>query len=311
MKNHSEKPYIIVLCGPTGIGKTRAAIAAARRFGGEIVSVDSMQIYRYMDIGTAKPTAEEKAAAVHHLVDIVDPDEDFDAAQYAEQARKVIGELHQKGTVPVVAGGTGLYIKALLKGIFQVPAPHPELRALLRTEAQLHGPAFLHEKLLGCDPESGKKIHPNDTFRIIRALEVFETTGLSISAYHQNHGFAENPFHVYKIGLHTDRETLYKRIDMRVDAMMEAGLEQEVRNLLQKGYSPELKSMQAIGYRHMTDYLQGRLSYAEAVNTLKQDTRRYAKRQFTWFRADPEIVWTEVEKIENLYPDIKKFLQKL
>jgi len=309
MENHSEKPCILVICGPTGIGKTGAAIDTARTFGGEIVSADSMQIYRYMDIGTAKPTAEEKAAAVHHLVDIVNPDEDFDAAQYAEEARKVIAQLHQQGIVPVVAGGTGLYIKALLKGIFQAPAAAPELRARLRAEAQLHGTAYLHERLLCCDPESGKRIHPNDTFRIVRALEVFETTGQSISEYHRSHSFSENPFHVYKIGLHTDRETLYKRIDMRVDAMMEAGLEHEVRNLLQKGYSPGLKSMQAIGYRHMTDYIQGRISFADAVNTLKQDTRRYAKRQFTWFRADPEIVWTEVKKIENLYPDIKKFLQ--
>ncbi|MEZ4528308.1 MAG: tRNA (adenosine(37)-N6)-dimethylallyltransferase MiaA [Desulfobacterales bacterium] len=305
----NQKPRIIVICGPTGIGKTGAAIDAALTFGGEIVSADSMQIYRYMDIGTAKPTAEEKAAMQHHMIDIVDPDEDFDAAQYAEEARRAVAQIHKKGKVPFVAGGTGLYIKILLGGIFQAPAPAPELRARLRAEAKMHGAAFLHQRLLGCDPESGRRIHPNDTFRIVRALEIFETTGQSISEYHQSHGFSENPFHVYKIGLQAEREILYKRIEMRVDAMLETGLESEVRSLLEKGYSPQLKSMQSIGYRHMADWIQGRLSFDEAVRTMKQDTRRYAKRQFTWFRADPEIVWTEVREMKNLYPEIKKFLQ--
>ncbi len=312
MKNTEadSKGKIIVICGPTAIGKTGAAIGLAQKFQGEIVSADSMQIYQYMDIGTAKPTAEEKAAVKHHMIDIAAPDEEFDAARYAEEARGIISELHHRGIPPFVVGGTGLYLKTLLHGIFQAPPSPPALREELRRIAEESGSPFLHRRLLNCDPESARKIHPNDSYRIIRALEIYESTGKSIREYQKKHLFAEKKYRTFKIALHSEREILYERINRRVDAMLDAGLEDEVRELTEKGYSHELKSMQSIGYRHMNEYIRGLMDYTEAVRTMKRDTRRYAKRQFTWFRADPEMIWVKAENLKNLSPDIKKFLQE-
>ena len=304
-----SKPRLVIICGPTGVGKTSAGIGACRHFGGEIVSADSMQVYRKMDIGTAKPTAEEQRAARHHLIDIVDPDEPFDAARFSEMARSVVNELHATDTVPFVVGGTGLYIKSLLYGIFQAESPPDEVRQRIKAEAEQHGSAALHNRLQQLDPATAGRLHPNDTYRIIRALEMIETTGKSISSHHAHHGFNEMPYEALKIGLEMGREVLYDRINVRVDRMISEGLQQEVEGLLGRGYSAELKSMQSIGYRHMVDYLQGRLDWEEAVRTLKRDTRRFAKRQFTWFKADPEIIWTEPDRVEELYPKIEAFLK--
>jgi tRNA dimethylallyltransferase len=308
MVNASPKPPVVVICGPTGIGKTTTAIKIAETFGAEIISADSMQIYRFMDIGTAKPTAEEKARIRHYLIDIVNPDEDFDAARFVSLARPLIFTLNQKGKLPVVAGGTGMYIKALIHGLFRAQPPDPEVRLKLKADAEALGPAVLHHRLSRIDPEAATRIHPNDAFRIIRALETYETTGRKLSDHHLGHGFAESPFRAFKIGLTLDRQKLYERIDRRVDKMIEAGLLDEVKNLLGRGYSANLKALQSIGYRHMSDYLAGRLSWEESVRTLKRDTRHYAKRQLTWFRADPEITWMEPAVIENRYPDIRRFL---
>jgi len=308
MTSMNIKPKIIVLCGSTGIGKTHTATTLARMYNGEIIGADSMQIYRRMDIGTAKPTAEEQASVPHHMIDVVEPDEPFDAARYSAMARKIMTNLCQRQIIPFIVGGTGLYIRALIHGIFPSPPSDPAVRGRLKKEAGTCGPAFLHRRLCACDPEAAGRIHPNDAFRIIRALEVYQLTGLPLSLQQAGHGFVEQPYTVLKTGLHLDREILYKRINHRVDAMISQGLVDEVRTLLAAGYSPELKSMQSIGYRHMIDYLENRLAWDEAVRTLKRDTRRYAKRQMTWLRGDTEIHWFEPGRINSMQQQITAFL---
>jgi len=305
----TTKPKIIVICGPTGIGKTRTAICVAETFSGEIINADSMQVYRSMNIGTAKPTANERARIFHHLVDIVDPDEDFDAARFSLQARKIAHELTGRGMTPVVAGGTGLYIKAMLYGLFQTDPPDPTIRSKLRAEADAVGSVALHARLQEIDPKAAARIHAHDTFRIIRALETTVATGKPITDHHLRHGFRESPFLALKIGLDMARERLYERINSRVDAMIAAGLVEEVRDLLRKGIDGETKAMRALGYRHMVDFLSGRLALEEAVRIMKRDTRRFAKRQLSWFRADKEIVWCTPEEIGTLYPMIEDFLE--
>lgn len=307
--NAKAKPNIIVICGPTGLGKTAVSIELALDLHGEIIGADSMQIYRYMDIGTAKPTLNEQARVPYHLIDIVDPDEPFDAANFAKMAGEMIMKLHAVGIVPFVVGGTGLYIKALVHGLSHAGPAYTDIRKRLKEAELLHGSGFLYERLSKCDPEASERIHPNDTFRIIRALEVYEATGMAISQYSKDHGFENRRFNVLKIGLHIERETLYDRINQRVDAMIEAGLVDEVKMLLNKDYSEDLKSMQSIGYRHMIDFIKGRITREETVRTLKRDTRRYAKRQMTWFKADPEIVWAEPEQLDYIKEIIKNFLQ--
>ena len=307
MRSATKKPKIVIICGPTGIGKTSVAVELARHFNGQIIGADSMQVYRYMDIGTAKPTAEEQARVVHHMIDIIGPDESFDAARYAELAGMKIFELDRQKITPFVVGGTGLYIKALLHGLFDAEVFDADVRRRLKQEADAHGIKCLHERLGRLDPESAKRLHPNDSYRIIRALEVVETTGKPISRYHREHGFSEQPFQALKIALNTDRAVLYARINERVDAMIAAGFLEEVKSLLARGYSANLKSMQSIGYRHMVDFIDGRLSWAECVRTLKRDHRRYAKRQLTWFGADPEIIWKEPGQVEEIQLLIENF----
>ena len=311
MNKKSRKPPVIVICGPTGIGKTSTAIEAAEKFSGEIIGADSMQIYRQMEIGTAKPTMEEQRRIPHHMIDIVDPDEDFDAARYSEMGRKIIFTLHSRKCISIVTGGTGLYIKALIYGLFRADSPDVKTRRQLKEESAAHGSTKLHNRLKQIDPEAAERLHPNDTFRIIRALEMHAATGKTLTEHHRSHGFRDTPFRVLIIGLSMERQALYDKIDRRVDAMMAAGLVDEVKGLLKKGYTKDLKSMQSIGYRHMVSYLSGRLSKKEAVRTMKRDTRRYAKRQLTWFRSDPDIVWTKPRNVPALYPKIEAFLEKM
>jgi tRNA dimethylallyltransferase len=304
------KPCVIVICGPTAVGKTAAGIELARAVGGEIISADSMQVYRRMDIGTAKPTAEEQAAVRHHLIDIVEPDEPFDAATYAVLGRRAVAELSRRGKTPVVVGGTGLYIKALLSGLFRSDARDPAVRNRLRAEAQARGSAALHARLEQCDPQTAARLHPNDAIRILRALEVFEVTGRPISELQQEHRFADMPFRALKIGLSTERAALYRRIDQRVEDMITAGLENEVRMLLSEGYGPELKPMQSIGYSHLAAFIAGSVSREECLRTLQRDTRRFAKRQLTWFRSDPDIVWTTPDHRREFIKLAEAFLRE-
>jgi len=303
------KANVIVICGPTALGKTAVAIDLAKAFSAEIIGADSMQIYRYMDIGTAKPNPDEQAAVPHYMIDIVDPDEPFDARQFAKKAREKILTLHARGVVPFVVGGTGLYIKALVHGLFPAAPSNPDIRRRLKEEGKIRGADSLYNRLNRCDPESAKRLHPNDTYRIIRALEVYELTGKRISEYHRAHRFMDMPFNVLKIGLNMNRDLLYDRINRRIDGMIDAGLLDEVKGLLNMGHSADLKSMQSIGYRHMVDFIQNRSSWNEALRTLKRDTRRYAKRQLTWFKADSEIKWSEPDQIKDIHQMIKKFLQ--
>ena len=308
MNYNRPKPKIIVICGPTGVGKTSAAIEIAGEFKGEIINADSMQIYKYMDIGTAKPTLDEQVRVKHHMIDIVDPDESFDAAIYAKTAHEIIMKLDRQDIISFVAGGTGFYIKALLHGLFMAGQSDVNIRERLKEEAAVHGEAFLHKRLSKCDPTAAENIHPNDTYRIIRALEVYEITGKSISECHEEHGFIDEPFKVLTIGLDINREILYDRINSRVDAMIDSGLVDEVKWLLHKGYSENLKPMQSIGYRHITDYIKGRLSWDEALLTLMRDTRRYAIRQMNWFKSDSRIVWIKPGQFEDIIVLTKKFL---
>ena len=295
----SKKPKLVVICGPTGVGKTGFAIRIARRFSGEIVGADSMQIYRQMDIGTAKPTVSEQAAIRHHMVDIVDPDEDFDAAEYARRAAACIKELASRSALPLVVGGTGLYIKALLYGLSEDAPSDLRVRKALQTELEQAGPAAMHRRLSRTDPLAARRLHPNDSYRILRALEVLELTGQSICTHQQRHGFAHTPYDTLKIGLTLPREKLYADIDRRVDLMLAKGLEDEVRRLLNCGYAATSKSMQALGYRHMHAYIDGCMDLDEAVRTLKRDHRRYAKRQMTWLRADSRLNWLTPTQLDD------------
>jgi len=291
MSSNSDKPKVVIICGATGIGKTAVGMDLSERFGGEIIGADSMQVYRQMDIGTAKPTPAERRRVVHHMVDVANPDEDFDAVRFSKQARAAIAEIIQRGRMPFVVGGTGLYIKALLHGLFQSKPVDPAIRNRLQQEAAENGSGALYERLKKIDPDTAGRLHPNDAFRIIRALETVESTGRAISNLHQEHGFAEDPYNALKIGLQMDRRELYERIDRRVDLMIAAGLVEEVKQLLERGYHAQLKSMQSIGYRHMVEFIQDKLPWDECLRTLMRDTRRFAKRQYTWFGADPQINW--------------------
>ena len=284
---------ILVICGPTASGKSALALELARRLDGEIVSADSMQVYRGMDIGTAKPSAEERARIPHHLVDIADPDQPFSAADFAGAADAAIRDIGSRGKRAIVAGGTGLYIRALLKGLVDSPGGADEFRQALHEEAGRLGNEALLERLRQVDPELAARLHPNNLPRIIRALEVHHLTGIPLSRYQQEHGFSGRHYRSLQIGVRAERPLLYSRIDERVDRMLEQGLVQEVQRLLNAGYGPDAKAMRSIGYKEMTAHLAGESSLEEAIRLIKRNTRHYAKRQLTWFNADKDILWLE------------------
>ena len=304
----TDKPKVIAVMGPTSVGKTGLVLQLAKDLGGEIVNADSMQIYRFMDIGTAKPTLENRAEVVHHLLDIVNPDEDFNANLYSQLARGVIDKLGEEGKVAIVVGGTGLYLKALFHGLFPGGSSNQRVRERLRQQGEKDGGVELYERLRQIDPSTAERLHPRDLFRIIRALEVFECTGKPMSVLQMEHGFKERMFFTLKIGLRRPRSELYEGINRRVEEMMEQGLITEVRELLNRGYGPQLKSMQALGYRHMVEHLIEGIKIAEAVRTMKRDTRRYAKRQMTWFRRDQEISWFHPQEVEKIARRASEFL---
>ncbi|MDA3897536.1 MAG: tRNA (adenosine(37)-N6)-dimethylallyltransferase MiaA [Desulfobacteraceae bacterium] len=304
-----RKPKVIVICGPTGIGKTKLSLSLAKAFNGCIVGADSMQIYRYMDIGTAKPDSEELSVAPHYLIDVADPDEDFDAAKFARQGRAAVSEISARGCVPLIVGGTGFYVKAILHGLFPASPVDPEIRRKIQEDLQVHDRDWLYDRLRSCDPEAASRIHPNDTYRVTRALEIFEITGYPLSEYQKQHGFMDNPFETLKVCLHMNRKALYERINRRVDLMIDAGLLEEVKSLLERGYSGDLKSMQSIGYRHMVDYINKKFTWDETVYTLKRDTRRFAKRQLTWFRKDAQMIRKSPDDAEEITEMVRKFIE--
>jgi len=306
----SDKQKLIVICGPTGIGKTALSLSLAREFNGCIVGADSMQIYRYMDIGTAKPDAAELSSVPHYLVNVADPDEEFDAARYAKEGRAAVAEICASGKIPFIVGGTGFYVKAILHGLFPASPVDPEIRKNIQDDLKAHDRDWLYDRLTVCDPEAASRIHPNDTYRVVRALEIYEITGSPMSKYQEQHGFMENPFKTLKFCLNMDRDALYERINRRVDRMIEDGLLEEVKTLLRNGYSGDLKSMQSIGYRHMVAFINGEISWEETVYTLKRDTRHFAKRQLTWFRKDKEMLWKSPEDADEIMEMVRTFLGK-
>jgi tRNA dimethylallyltransferase len=297
-------PALIVISGPTAVGKTALALALGQHYPLEVISADSRQVYRLMDIGTAKPSAAERAALPHHLLDVAWPDEPFDAARYAQLAAAAIDEVLARGRIPVLVGGTGLYIRVLTEGLANVPAADPGLRTALQVQAAAAGAPAMHRRLAAVDPEAAAKLHPNDLVRIVRALEVFELTGQPLSARQRDHGFRTRRYRLLKIGLNLERVTLYQRIDQRAAEMLTAGLIEETELLLAAGYSADLKSLQTIGYREAVRLLRGEISREQALAELQLATRRYAKRQLTWFRADAEMIWVdslrESDKIQML-----------
>jgi tRNA dimethylallyltransferase len=305
------RPRVVILLGPTGMGKSGLLIEIAEALGGEIISADSMQVYRYMDIGTAKPTPEEQKKVRHHLIDLVTPDQPFHAGLYRAFGRKAIDQLDKGGKPIWVVGGTGLYIKALTQGLFPSPKIDPVVRERLRQEAKEKGEAFLYQRLTRVDPETASHLHPHDLFRMIRALEVFDSTGVPISFFRDQHRFGERPYRTLKIGLEMDRKALYRRIEERVDRMIERGFLQEVKGLMEMGYGSELKPMQSLGYKQMVQFLSKKMGWDEAVRQMKRDTRHYAKRQWTWFKADPEICWRDVSiDRERIFLEVKSFLKE-
>lgn len=308
-----ESLPLIVIVGPTAVGKTVFSMALATELQGEILVADSMQVYRYMDIGTAKPSVEDRQQVPHHLTDIVDPDEPFAAKDYERLALQAIAHIRERGRVPIVVGGTGLYIRALLNGIFPGPSEDRTLRFALYREAQEIGPEGLHRRLQAVDPEAALKIHPRDLFRVVRALEVHALTGRPISQLQKAYSRPRLHPLVY-LGLRRKREELYRLVEERVDRMMTQGFLQEVEGLLQRGYTKELKPMQGLGYRHLVGYLEGTCSLERAITLFKRDSRRYAKRQMTWFTKEEGVEWVEVAGfgwVRGLVQAVKKKIEKL
>jgi len=304
-----KKIPVIVVAGPTASGKTGLAIHIAKKFDGEIVNADSMQIYKYMDIGTAKPTKEEMAQAVHHLIDFVEPDAEFSVADYTDLAHEKIADIYSRGKLAVVCGGTGLYINSLIDDVtFGEMESDYALRAELRKIAENQGAQVLLDMLAEFDEESAKKIHPNNLKRLIRAIEFYKVTGVPISKHQQMTKLIESRYNPLMMIIDHDRDVLYQRINQRVDIMLKEGLVDEVKSLMEKGYKRDMNSMKGIGYKEVMDYLEGNTSYEEMVEILKQSTRHYAKRQLTWFRRDERINYINAKS--NVLEEADKLVEE-
>lgn len=293
-----KKP-LIILTGPTAVGKTKASIGLAKAVDGEIISADSMQVYKYMDIGSAKIRQEEMQGIPHYLVDVLEPDEEFHVVRFQQMAKQAMEQIYNRGKIPIVVGGTGFYIQALLYDIdFTQNAKDLTYRRKLETLAKEKGAEALHEMLEKIDPESAREIHFNNQKRVIRALEFYEQTGKKISEHNQEERKKESPYQSAYFVLNDDRQNLYDRIDLRVDQMMMEGLEKEVRTLKESGYTREMVSMQGLGYKEMLAYLDGECTLDEAVYTIKRDTRHFAKRQITWFKRERDVIWIDKKAFE-------------
>ena len=294
---------LICLLGPTAVGKTEIAIQLAQRLNAEIISVDSRQIYRQMDIGTAKPTPEEQQAARHHLIDCVDISQPFSVADYQSLADTAIADIQNRGNRVLLVGGAGLYFRVIVDGLFEGPGADPALRKRLEGEVAQFGVDALHDRLRVCDPESADRIHPNNIVRVIRALEVYELTGTPMSELQQQwHPKQRYPFIAF--GLTMPRALLYRRIEQRVDVMLANGLIAEVESLLAAGYGRDTIALRSFGYKELIAYLDGDCTYLEAISQLKQNTRRFAKRQLTWFRKDTRIEWLDRESTPDIIENI-------
>ncbi|MCA0988127.1 tRNA (adenosine(37)-N6)-dimethylallyltransferase MiaA [Guptibacillus algicola] len=302
------KQKLVTVLGPTAVGKTKTSIELAKALNGEVISGDSMQIYRGMDIGTAKVTESEMEGIPHHLIDIKDPTESFSAAEFQTLATNLVQDINERGKVPIIAGGTGLYVKSVTHQYsFSEVKEDEAYRRKLEKIAEEEGPVGFHERLKEVDPVSYESIHPNNIRRVIRALEVYHVTGEPVSASRDTQP-SESPYHLVNVGLTMDRETLYERINRRVDLMMEEGLLAEARSLYEQGVK-DCQSIQAIGYKEIYRFIEGKVTYEDAIEELKQNSRRYAKRQLTWFRHQMDIDWFDMT--ENREEKIRKILHSV
>jgi len=302
------KPKVIVIVGPTASGKTDLSIRLAKELNGEIISADSMQIYKKMTIGTAKPTQEEMQGIIHHMIDIIEPNESFNVAKYKEMAEEKIEEILSKGKQPIIVGGTGLYVDTLVKGIefFDIENDF-EYRNKLEEETKLKGIDWLHDKLKKVDPVAAENIEKNNVRRVIRALEIYKVTGKTKTELDKE-SVKGSKYDYYVFGLLWDREELYKRINLRVDIMLEMGLIEEVKSLIQnEGFSKT--SLQGLGYKEVIEYIEGIISYEEMIEKIKMETRRYAKRQMTWFKKNKNIVWLDAKNKDEIFESVIKVIK--
>ena len=294
-----KKP-LIILTGPTAVGKTKASIGLAKALNGEIISADSMQVYKHMDIGSAKIRPEEMDGVKHYLVDVLEPDEEFHVVRFQQMAKEALNEIYAKGKIPIVVGGTGFYIQALLYDIdFSESNEDTSYRTELENLAEEKGVEFVHDMLREVDPASADAIHANNLKRVIRALEFYKQTGEKISEHNEKERAKESPYEFCYFVLNDDRERLYQRIDLRIDQMVEEGLLEEVSSLKDKGYTKDMVSMQGLGYKEILDYLNGECTFEEAIYILKRDTRHFAKRQLTWFRREKDVIWVNKNEFKH------------
>lgn len=301
------KRPLIILTGPTAVGKTALSIELAKALGGEIISADSMQVYRHMDIGSAKVTEEEMQGVPHHLIDVMDPEEEFNVTRFQAMAKEAMDGIYARGHVPIIAGGTGFYIQALIYDIdFKENEDSSDIRKELERLGEEHGNEYLHEMLQTIDPESAEAIHANNRKRVIRAIEYYRMTGQKISEHNQEEREKTSPYDFYYYVLTCERSRLYERIDERVDLMLNMGLVEEVQRLKDRGCYKGMVSMQGLGYKEILDYLDGNCTLEEAVYVLKRDTRHFAKRQLTWFKRERDVRWLELETFDS---DRKKVLE--
>ena len=291
---------VVVIVGPTAVGKSRVAVEVAKAFETEVLTADSRQVYRGMDVGTDKPALQERQAVPHRLIDLVNPDEPFNAGLYRRQAIDEIERLYRDCRLPLVVGGTGLYVRTLLKGLCDAPQADPIVRAALRQEAKDHGHDRLYARLVDVDPVAAARLHPRDESKVIRALEVYQLSGRRMSAFQEEHRFAERPFSALIIGLNRDRATLYRRIEERIDWQLSHGLIEETKQLLAQGYQRDSAAMKGLGYRQVAEHLAGECDVGEMVLRFKRDTRYFSKRQMTWFRKEPGIQWLTIQESESV-----------
>lgn len=306
----SIKEPLIILTGPTAVGKTALSVSLAKAIGGEIISADSMQVYRHMDIGSAKVTKEEMHGVPHHLIDVLEPTEEFNVVLFQQMARQAVEEIRGRGHIPILVGGTGFYIQALLYDIdFTENDEDTALRRSLEELAKREGPEALYERLRAVDPESCESIHAHNIKRVIRAIEFYEKTGKKISAHNREQRQNSPSYRSAYFVLTDDRDTVYRRIDARVDLMIELGLVEEVRALQAMGCHRGMVSMQGLGYKEILSYLEGEISLEEAVYLIKRDTRHFAKRQLTWFRREKEVIWIEKNDFDHDSQKMQRFMQ--
>ena len=306
----TTKRPLVILTGPTAVGTTALSIALAKAIGGEIISADSMQVYRHMDIGSAKITPEEMEGIPHYLIDVLEPDQEFNVVVFQELAKQAAAEIYSRGHIPIVAGGTGFYIQALVYDIdFTENDEDTAFRRTLEEQAKREGTEALYERLRAVDPESCESIHAHNIKRVIRAIEFYEKTGKKISEHNREQRQNDSPYNFAYFVLNDDRERIYERINVRVDLMMAQGLVEEVRALRESGCRKEMVSMQGLGYKELLSYLEGETSMEEAVYLIKRDTRHFAKRQLTWFRREKEVIWVDKTVFDHDSQKILNFMQ--